>query len=182
MLSADFNFVSLFLCLSLTESPTLDETTIQGDLKLGLGKRVNCSNPMCSSTLNTSNYVLCREKFVSGQHYWEINVYNDKLSWCVGVCGDAQGQAGGSLEHQSDCWLLCFNEGDGLFVKKKTETLGTSISTIGVYLDCSGHSLAFYDVTSKSCLFTFYDVSSAHPLVPVLSPGGRDNSVMALID
>lgn len=177
---------SLEMVKRFKESPTMDETTIQGDLKLGcVGKRVTCSKPICSATLNISNYVLCRDKFGSGQHYWEINV-SDKLSWCVGVCSDAlRGQGGMSLT-QSDCWLLCFNKGDGLFVKKKTETpvltAGTSISTVGVYLDCSGDSLTFYDVESKSCLFTFHDVSSAHPLVPVLSPGGRDNSVMALID
>lgn len=114
---------------------------------------------------------------------------SDKLSWCVGVCSNAlRGESGVSLINRSECWLLCFNKEEGLFANTEPVTpiqeVNTTIHTVGVILNCFGRSLLFYDAESNSgsCLCVFYDVSSNHPLVPVLGPGGRDNGVMILMD
>ncbi|XP_041962014.1 butyrophilin subfamily 3 member A1-like [Alosa sapidissima] len=165
------------------ESPNMDEASIQGNFRIK-GKRVQCVKPNCDQPLNTYHFVLCKDTFSSGQHYWEMRIEN-KLSWFVGVCIDTlRGQEGVPLTLQNGCWLLCYDEDKGFFVNTEPITplqVTISFKILGVFLDCFGHSLTFYDAESHSLLCTFHDVRSAHPLVPVLSPGVRENKHVLIL-
>ncbi|XP_062373682.1 butyrophilin subfamily 2 member A1-like isoform X4 [Sardina pilchardus] len=165
----------------IKESPTLDETSTRGIVRITQqGKRVQCPKP----NSNPPHYVICKDTFSSGQHYWEVRV-EKKESWFVGVCSDSlRGQSGVDFTLQNGCWLLCYDKDQGLYVNTDpiTPVQGTILlKTLGVFLDYSGHSLAFYDAESHECLYTFYDVRSAHPLVPVLSPGVRDVGALVIV-
>ncbi|XP_048104721.1 E3 ubiquitin-protein ligase TRIM39-like [Alosa alosa] len=166
----------------LKEILTMDEASVKGDLEVdSWRKSVKCTKLNRNETLNAmSTYILCKETFSSGQHFWEVNV-NDKQSWFVGVCSNTlRGQHGVSLTPQNGCWLLCYDKHQGLFVN--TDPKITSVQEenkyqfkrLGVFLDCCRHSLTFYDGVSLSCLCTICDVGPTLPLVPVFSPGVRD--------
>lgn len=173
-----------------TEWLTMDGASVQGDLRLRReGRSVHCIKPKDSQTLDTSCYVLCKDTFSSGKHYWEVRLsdktQSEKLSWFVGVCSDTlRGQSGVSLASRNDCWLLSYNKENGLFVNTNPVTpvqLSTPLIRLGVFLDCSAHSLIFYDAELQSCLCTFFDMNTTHPLVPLLSPGVRDKFTIDLI-
>ncbi|XP_076151969.1 uncharacterized protein LOC143135127 isoform X4 [Alosa pseudoharengus] len=165
----------------IKESPTLDETSIQDNLRVVFGgKRVHCTKPYSKANSNQPQYVLCKDTFSSGQHYWEVRVAN-KESWFVGVCcATLRGRREKAFTRQNDCWLLCYDKDQGLYVNGDPITQRQLIISLGVFLDCFRHSLTFYDVESQSVLYAFHDVRSAHPLVPVLSPGVRDKTSLII--
>ncbi|KAG5286308.1 hypothetical protein AALO_G00013400 [Alosa alosa] len=70
------------------ESPNMDEASVQGNLR-AKGKRVQCVKPNRDQPLNTYHFILCKDPFSSGQHYWEMRIEN-KLSCVLAGLGPSQ--------------------------------------------------------------------------------------------
>lgn len=100
--------------------------------------------------------------FHSGQHYWEVDV-GDKTDWSIGI----------------DCYLnkdisLHLRHNQGYSVKENdTETdkeLARKPRRIGLYLDCDGRRVCFYDADDMTLLHAAAYPSSTSYFLS-LSPG-----------
>ncbi|XP_076147658.1 butyrophilin subfamily 3 member A3-like isoform X2 [Alosa pseudoharengus] len=162
---------------------TMDEASVKGNLEVHTrGKNVKCTKVNKDETQNNmSAYVLCKETFHSGQHFWEVKAEKKKF-WFVGVCSDTlREQHGVSLTPQNGCWLLCYDDEQKVLyvntdqkITSVQEKMKYRVDQLGVFLDCCRHSLTFYNCDDKSWLCTICDVGPTLPLVPVFSPGERD--------
>ncbi|XP_072526900.1 butyrophilin subfamily 1 member A1-like [Salminus brasiliensis] len=161
-------------------------------LEVGKKKsRVTCKSDVREKTGFV--HVLCEERIRSGQYYWEITAltepYNTKKpgdkyecpsSWSVGVTSEAaEKKSRVPLNPQYGYWVLHYDKERGYYVNDPSSENLTPVlvrdrfSKLGVFLDCEKNKLSFYDCDKKSHLYTFYNVDSTEPLIPVLSPGEK---------
>ncbi|MGH0188741.1 UNVERIFIED_CONTAM: hypothetical protein FKN15_031166 [Acipenser sinensis] len=94
----------------------LDPDTAQPELILSKdGKQVKDGNkrqplPDNPKRFDEFIYVLGREGFTSGRHYWEVEV-GDKISWGLGVTRESSQRKGGITENpQQGFWTIWWNE------------------------------------------------------------------------
>ncbi|XP_036420675.1 butyrophilin subfamily 2 member A2-like isoform X2 [Colossoma macropomum] len=132
-------------------------------------------------------FTLCKEKFSSGKHYWEVKVMErneDKLSWYVGVASDeAERMYRVPLTPANGFWVLCYDKESeedcgvysvNLLMPQQLKTVTKKSSTLGVFLDCDEHTVSFYDADRKSLMYTFTNMKPGRSLYPLISPGIRD--------
>uniref|UniRef100_A0A667GMR7 Erythroblast membrane associated protein (Scianna blood group) n=1 Tax=Lynx canadensis TaxID=61383 RepID=A0A667GMR7_LYNCA len=130
--------------------------------------------------------VLGAEYFTAGCHYWEVFV-GDKTKWALGVCSESVGRKGKvTATPANGHWLVRQSS------EKKYEAL-TSPQTIlrlkepprcvGVFLDYEAGVISFYNVTSRSHIFTFTH-SFSGPLRPFFEPclhdGGKNTAPLII--
>lgn len=113
------------------------------------------------------SHVLCTQKFSSGKHYWEVQVSG---SWCVGVCIDTKRNHKVPLNPKNGFWVLQYDEQSGLCANTDPPTkldTHTTLSKLGVCLDCVNNTLSFHDVDKKShiCLFQSMPSATFFPLI-----------------
>ncbi|KAI4890990.1 hypothetical protein NFI96_031385 [Prochilodus magdalenae] len=134
-------------------------------------------------------HVLCEERFSSGRYYWEIKPliepYTTKdgktrkcsTSWYVGVTSEsAEKKRKVPVNPQNGYWVLQYDRDKGYHVNDPSLTpvlVRDRFSKLGVFIDCEKHTLSFYDCDKQTHLYTFYNVPSTSPLIPVLSPGDK---------
>ncbi|XP_074158130.1 putative E3 ubiquitin-protein ligase TRIML1 [Sminthopsis crassicaudata] len=77
--------------------------------------------------------VLGTQKFISGTHYWEVEV-EDKTGWALGVCNDS----GGRFSWEDVLAITAFTSGNGFFLytSEKTIQLSQPLHKVGIFLDC----------------------------------------------
>ncbi|XP_030643726.1 butyrophilin subfamily 1 member A1-like [Chanos chanos] len=179
---------------SKTEHLTLDTSTCHEHLTVNKGrkevtyqprKKTNNKNKQKqkakeNEASNLMLDVLCEKKFDSGVHYWEVIVLDEekavppKLSWYVGVTSHEKQRKKEPLTPENGYWVLQYERGKGFYVNTGLPSpvlVRDLFSTLGVYLDMKKNTLSFYDVDSKSHLYTFTEVKSERNLIPLLSPG-----------
>ncbi|XP_030643727.1 butyrophilin subfamily 1 member A1-like [Chanos chanos] len=171
---------------------TLDKTTSHKGLTVkNKGKEVSFDKGVFKHSISSGYMVdvLCKEMFKSDCHYWEVIVLDvekglpAKLSWYVGVTShEEKERKKETLTPENGYWVLQYERGKGFYVNTGLPTpvlVRDSFSTLGVYLDMTKNTLSFYDVDSKSHLYTFTDVKSKNVLIPLFSPGDRcDHSLI----
>ncbi|XP_034158108.2 butyrophilin subfamily 2 member A2 isoform X2 [Pangasianodon hypophthalmus] len=151
------------------------------------GKEIKCSVPKQNWDRNNEDekiFTLCKEKFNSGKHYWEVKVReshkNVKLSWFVGVASDAAERIYNiPFTPQNEFWVLCYETEEGFYIRGQTELislpdLNKELTAVGVFLDCDKHTLSFYNINTESHIYTFTNVEPKTALHPLISPGVRD--------
>lgn len=119
----------------------------------------------------TIPYAVCKEKFKSGKHHWEMIVGD---SWCVGVCEKKQREKLElTLTKNKGFWLLqCDKNRLYANTKEKTEVTTSELPTkLGVFLDCENRTLSFYDVDRNSVLCIFTRMPKKKTFIPLISPG-----------
>ncbi|KAI4880198.1 hypothetical protein NFI96_003826 [Prochilodus magdalenae] len=144
------------------------------------GKRVTCTQPKEDPEAETQKiFTLCREKFSSGKHYWEVKIREktqEKKSWYVGVASEnAERVFRIPLTPANGLWVLCYEEEHGVHVRDVPVPLphiSDELTTVGVFLDCDEHTLSFYNADTKSHLHTLTNLTLI-PLRPLISPGYR---------
>lgn len=162
---------------------TLDPSTADGSLKL----TKDCKSVFCEKSNSGSKskfpHVLSKEEFSSGQHYWEVMLWDKvmkakpKSSWCIGVT---------QKPHSENVLrALCYEEGTGL----KPNTYEFSIINtkcnmmkLGLHLNCERNSLSFYnaDKTSNNHLHTFYGIAK-DKYFAFFSPGVQDGRPVKIL-
>ncbi|XP_030643723.1 erythroid membrane-associated protein-like [Chanos chanos] len=175
------------------ERLTLDKTTCHKGLTVKKkGKEVSFDKGVFKHSISSESMVdvLCKEMFKSGCHYWEVIVLDvkkgpvPKLSWYVGVTShEEKERKKESLTPENGYWVLQYERGKGFYVNTGLPTpvlVRDSFSTLGVYLDMYKKTLSFYDVDSKSHLYTFTEVKSENVLTPLFSPGDRCDHSLTL--
>ncbi|XP_049328626.1 butyrophilin subfamily 3 member A1-like [Astyanax mexicanus] len=157
-------------------------------------KKKKCKSDFNNKTL--FNHVLCEERIRSGRYYWEITVltelfpsnkrkkYECPSSWYVGVTNEtAEKNNRVPLTPQNSYWVLQYDKERGFHVYDPILTsvlVRDRFSKLGVFLDCERNTLSFYDCDKKAHLYTFYNVYSKQPLIPVLSPGDKAHNTLAI--
>ncbi|KAL7855636.1 hypothetical protein AOLI_G00192400 [Acnodon oligacanthus] len=179
-LAAEWNQMKRFkvnLTIDPKETPHFLTITDQG-------KSVHCHDLEGAHDDEAKIFSLCKEKFSSGKHYWEVKLmkkYEEKLSWYVGVASDeAERIYKLPLTPANGFWVLrCEEESEDVYsvhllMPLPLKTVSKKISTLGVFVDCDERTVSFYDADRKSLIYTFSDVKPGKSLYPLISPGIRD--------
>uniref|UniRef100_A0A8B9MSP8 B30.2/SPRY domain-containing protein n=1 Tax=Accipiter nisus TaxID=211598 RepID=A0A8B9MSP8_9AVES len=145
---------------------TLDEDTAHPQLILSAGRKsVRCGNTYQAVPDNPKRYdtfhcVLGQEIFVSGRHFWEVDVEMEKGgAWAMGVAKESMKRKGPidpgpqegilALSHcRGNYWALTSPDHTAL-------TLTQTPRRIRVYLDFQGQEVAFFNADNQDWLFTF---------------------------
>ncbi|RXM32948.1 E3 ubiquitin-protein ligase TRIM39 [Acipenser ruthenus] len=119
-------------------------------------------------------YVLGKEGFTSGRHYWEVEV-GDKIGWRLGVTRESSQRKGSfPVNPQQGFWtVLREDECNNFYAATNPVTpLPKNLKPrkVGVYLDYEGGQLSFYNVETRSLIYTFTDTFT-EKLYPLFSPG-----------
>ncbi|MGH0174323.1 UNVERIFIED_CONTAM: hypothetical protein FKN15_071255 [Acipenser sinensis] len=168
--------------LCSTVDVTLDPDTAQPELILSAeGKRVRKGETLQDLPDNPERFdwwdcVLGREGFTSGRHYWHVQVGGNTW-WRLGVSRESAKRKGQfSMTPQNGYWTVKWWSGDE---DKDEFTALTDPWTLlprslkpqklGVYLDYEEGQLSFYNVETRSHIYTFTDMEfnpneKLHPL------------------
>ncbi|XP_029440390.1 butyrophilin subfamily 1 member A1-like [Rhinatrema bivittatum] len=178
-LSADVESLSAELewrrCCSYTVDVTLDPETAHPRLLLtDEGKTVKYGGTGEDVLVDLLRFdvflpfVLGREGFTSGRHYWEVEVGRGWL-WQLGVCRDSVRRKGRiTRSPEEGYWAIEMWRREKYWALTSPKTklrLSESPRAVGIFLDYEAGKVSFYDAENKSHLFTFSDTFS-DPLRP----------------
>ncbi|XP_075769909.1 E3 ubiquitin-protein ligase TRIM39-like [Pelodiscus sinensis] len=129
--------------------------------------------------------VLGAEGFSGGRHYWEVEV-GDKLRWHLGVCKESVSRKNPEpLLPKNGYWTVGLSNGEykGLTSPATSLNVDTRPSQVGIFLDYEAGEVSFYNVTDRSCLFTF-TASFGGVIRPFFSPcaklGGKHTTSLII--
>ncbi|MGH0132273.1 UNVERIFIED_CONTAM: hypothetical protein FKN15_033914 [Acipenser sinensis] len=125
-------------------------------------------------------FVLGREGFTSGRHYWEVDV-GDRDSWKLGVtCESAERKGQFDLNPSVGYWVIHLRSG-GVLCALNVPLL-KNLQKVGVYLDYEEGKVSFYRVEDYFHIYTFTDKFSKK-LYPFFDPGtgGMDLVILSTI-
>ncbi|NXK46788.1 TRI39 ligase, partial [Chauna torquata] len=109
--------------------------------------------------------VLGVQVFLSGRHYWEVQV-GDKPEWGLGLCKEAASRKGNILfSPRNGYWVLRLQNGgnyEALTCPVSHLTPSIRPRCIGIFLDYEAGEISFYNVTDRSHLYTFTDKFSGN--------------------
>ncbi|XP_025733156.2 pyrin isoform X2 [Callorhinus ursinus] len=115
--------------------------------------------------------------FLSGRHYWEVEVGN-KTGWILGICKASASRKGSmTLSPDNGYWVVMMmkrNEYQVSTIPPTRLQIKEPPRRVGIFLDYKAGDISFYNVTYKSLIYTFTSFSSSGPLQPMFSPGTHD--------
>uniref|UniRef100_H0X8H3 Tripartite motif family like 2 n=2 Tax=Otolemur garnettii TaxID=30611 RepID=H0X8H3_OTOGA len=127
--------------------------------------------------------VLGVESFSSGRHYWEVDV-EKATKWQLGICQDPAHRRGPRPTTSGD--KILFMEAVmgtdctfWVFPPLKQVSLKKPMHKVGLFLDCEHGHISFYNVTQRTLIYNFSQLSFQGPLRPVFSlciPSGDTSS------
>nr|XP_055032912.1 E3 ubiquitin-protein ligase TRIM39-like isoform X8 [Misgurnus anguillicaudatus] len=117
--------------------------------------------------------VLGKEGFTSGRFYFEVQV-KDKTEWDLGVVRESINRKGSiTLKPQNGFWSVCLrNENKYLACAGPDVSLCLKVKPqkVGVFVDYEEGLVCFYDVESRSHIYSFTDQTFTEKLFPYFSP------------
>ncbi|CAN9513756.1 unnamed protein product [Ophioblennius macclurei] len=135
----------------------------------------------CQANPRRFHYYYCvlgQQSFISGRHYWEVEV-GGKTAWRLGVAredvprGEMQ-----STGTSNGLWTLALKGGSVIACTEPRPTKVTvslRLVRIGVFLDCEKEEVAFYNALTMSPIFTFSMENAVGPLFPFYNPCDDDD-------
>ncbi|XP_005591108.2 pyrin isoform X2 [Macaca fascicularis] len=121
--------------------------------------------------------VLGSPSFLSGHHYWEVEV-GDKTAWILGACKASISRKGNmTLSPENGYWVVIMmkeNEYQASSVPPTRLLIKVPPKRVGIFVDYRVGSISFYNVTARSCIYTFTSCCFSEPLQPIFSPGTHD--------
>ncbi|XP_008293820.1 zinc-binding protein A33 isoform X2 [Stegastes partitus] len=135
----------------------------------------------CQANPRRFNYYYCifgHQAFISGRHYWEVEVGN-KTAWRLGVAQEdvPRGEMA-ATGTSSGLWTLALKGGS---IQACTDPQPTKIKVslrlvrIGVFLDCEKEEVTFYNAITMSPIYTFSMETVGVPLFPYFNPCDTDD-------
>ncbi|XP_058867791.1 butyrophilin subfamily 1 member A1-like isoform X2 [Acipenser ruthenus] len=153
--------------LSSAVDVTLDPDTANRWLILSAeGKRVRLGETRQSLPRNPERFdyrrcVLGRESFTSGRRYWQVQV-GGNTEWRLGVSRESAKRKGRfSMTPQQGYWTVDWWSGGeftALTDPRAPLPLSLKPQKLGVYLDYEEGQLSFYNVETRSHIYTFTDM------------------------
>ncbi|XP_045439555.1 butyrophilin subfamily 3 member A3-like isoform X3 [Pipistrellus kuhlii] len=114
--------------------------------------------------------VLGRESFMSGRHFWEVEV-GDRKQWQFGVCREnVQRKHYVKITPQNGFWTIALLGGYDFQARtdpRSKLTIANPPKRVGVFLDYENGEVSFYDAINGSHIFTFSHASFHGALWPV---------------
>ncbi|XP_056329397.1 E3 ubiquitin-protein ligase TRIM39-like isoform X2 [Danio aesculapii] len=136
-----------------------------GDIELELS-----DNP---GRFDTCPCVLAKEGFNSGRFYFEVQV-KGKTDWDLGVARESANRKGKIIVAPEDgYWIIVLrNENQYLAVESSAVSLSLRVKpqVVGVFVDYEEGLVTFYDVESRSHIYSFTSQCFTEKLFPFFSP------------
>ncbi|KAM3660632.1 uncharacterized protein VK521_011878 [Ammospiza maritima maritima] len=102
-------------------------------------------------------FVLAKEGYTSGKHYWEVNV-GTRRNWALGIASESVARKGTlTLCPENGFWVIaCVDGQDYLACTNPWTSLTVTgyLSKIGIFLDIPAKKVSFYDVFKAVALYT----------------------------
>uniref|UniRef100_A0A2K5LKP0 Pyrin n=1 Tax=Cercocebus atys TaxID=9531 RepID=A0A2K5LKP0_CERAT len=121
--------------------------------------------------------VLGSPSFLSGHHYWEVEV-GDKTAWILGACKASISRKGNmTLSPENGYWVVIMmkeNKYQASSVPPTRLLIKVPPKRVGIFVNYRVGSISFYNVTARSCIYTFTGCCFSEPLQPIFSPGTHD--------
>uniref|UniRef100_A0A8C2EBG2 Bloodthirsty-related gene family, member 9 n=1 Tax=Cyprinus carpio TaxID=7962 RepID=A0A8C2EBG2_CYPCA len=169
--------------LSQTVDVTLDPDTAHPDLILSEdGKKVRHGNikqycPDYDKRFNKYMIVLGNKGFSSGRFYFEVQV-KGKTQWSLGVARESINRKGVlNLCPESGNWTLWQSNAKEYKACESSPvslSLNVKLQKVGVFVDYEEGLVSFYDVESRSHIYSFTGQFFTDKLYPFLSPWTND--------
>ncbi|XP_073693449.1 E3 ubiquitin-protein ligase TRIM39-like [Garra rufa] len=122
--------------------------------------------------------VLGKEQFSSGRFYFEVQV-KGKTGWTLGVVRESINRKGPTaMRPQGGCWAICLRNGNEYWAcagPLVSLSLRGKLEKVGVFVDYEEGLVSFYDVESRSHIYSFTGQSFTDRLHPYFSPSPNDN-------
>ncbi|KAK9971476.1 hypothetical protein ABG768_024841 [Culter alburnus] len=162
---------------------TLDHDTAHPELILSEdGKQVRHGNIKQDHPHNYKRFdkyiiVLGKEGFSSGRFYFEVQV-KGKTQWNLGVARESINRKGElHLCPKNGNWSLWQSSGNKYQAYESSPvplSLNVKLQKVGVFVDYEEGLVSFYDVESRSHIYSFTGQSFTEKLYPFLSPCTND--------
>ncbi|XP_050985578.1 nuclear factor 7, ovary-like [Labeo rohita] len=120
--------------------------------------------------------VLAKEGFASGRFYFEVQV-KEKTDWDLGIAKESitrKGVIKGSPEN--GYWIIVLRNGNQYMARESpfvSLSLRAKPQFVGVFVDYEGGLVSFYDVESRSLIYSFTGQTFTGKLFPYFSPGTK---------
>ncbi|XP_047669937.1 butyrophilin subfamily 1 member A1-like isoform X4 [Tachysurus fulvidraco] len=172
---------------------TLDPDTASPFLNLSAdGKEVTCGDRRQDppDTPQRFNYYLCvlgKQSFSTGRFYYEVQV-RGKTEWTLGVVRENINRKGRiTLKPQNGFWTVGLRNKNHYKARADPRvplTLREKVEVVGVFVDYEEGLVSFYDVKSRSHIYSFTGQSFTEKLYPYFSPcdndGGKNSAPLII--
>uniref|UniRef100_A0A8P4GMJ1 Uncharacterized protein n=1 Tax=Dicentrarchus labrax TaxID=13489 RepID=A0A8P4GMJ1_DICLA len=146
------------------------------------GKQVICGDTKQSVPYNPKRFetcteVLAKEGFTTGKFYYEVQV-KGKTDWIVGVVRESINRKEKlPLSVKNGAWVIGLDDGIyGAFESKSVKlTLKKKLQKVGIFVAYEGGVVSFYNVNSKSHMFSFTGYHFTEKLYPYFGLQGNEN-------
>ncbi|MBN3296895.1 BT1A1 protein, partial [Amia calva] len=172
---------------SSADDVTLDSDTANPRLILSEdGKQVTRGErwqrlPVRPERFDRYVYVLGRDGFTAGRHYWEVQVGEKKERWFVGVARESVDRKGVSIVSPDEgYWVLYLYNEEELSGGGDLLPLSLWPQKVGVYVDYEGGQVSFYNADTRSHIHTVTDTFTER-LYPVFCPGASADDLPLVI-
>ncbi|KAM9167341.1 tripartite motif-containing protein 14 [Mergus octosetaceus] len=173
--------VDRLLFLKHARSPTWEYDSLHPRLKLSDDRLVvSCSwrrlfYPCGPQRFDTLWQVLSRDAFLSGSHYWEVDLLQAGAGWWIGAAYPSIGRKGDSetcrLGWNRASWCIkrfdfeywAFHKGERIPL-----TVDDDPDRVGVFLDYEAGILSFYNVTDGMAHLHTFRCKFTEPVYPAL--------------
>ncbi len=125
---------------------------------------------------NLCSLVLAHEGFSSGRFYFEVQV-KGKTDWDIGVARESIIRKGMITESpENGYWVVVMRDGNQYRARESPSvplSLKVKPQIVGVFVDYEEGLVSFYDVESRSHMYSFTGQSFTEKLYPLFSPDGK---------
>ncbi|XP_060761889.1 butyrophilin subfamily 1 member A1-like [Neoarius graeffei] len=159
---------------------TLDPDTANPELILSAdGKQVRRGDEEQKLTDTPQRFdryfgVVGKQSFSSGRFYYEVQV-RGKTEWALGVVSENINRKGRiTLEPQNGFWTVWLRNENQYWAFADPRVLlplREKVEMVGVFVDYDEGLVSFYDVKSRSHIYSFTDQSFTEKLYPYFCPG-----------
>ncbi|XP_060797991.1 E3 ubiquitin-protein ligase TRIM39-like [Neoarius graeffei] len=171
---------------------TLDPDTANPRLILSAGKQVTHGDKRQKLTdtpqrFNPGLCVVGKQSFSSGRFYYEVQV-RGKTEWDLGVVRENINRKGGiTATPQNGFWTVRLWKENQYWACADPPvplTLREKVETVGVFVDYDEGLVSFYDVKSRSHIYSFTGQSFTQKLYPFFNPclndGGKNSAPLII--